>query len=134
MGVSQEYETPTLPGAAAAAHTPPPDDGEQQVAVDENATAQAMARAAAPPVPAAQAMAMGLSGHLFECSTNQPQGVGLKQAYCLRPVVISQGYLPADINKDAVRKYVMERLQRHIPLHKTVIVILSTRGDEEADA
>jgi len=126
--VSQEYETPRLPGAAAAG-TPPP-DGEQPVAADENATAQAMARAAAPPVPAG---GMGLTGHVFECSDKQPQSTGLKQAYCLRPVVISQGYLPAELNKDAVRKHVAERLQRHIPLHKTVVVVLSIRGEEEAD-
>merc|ERR1712194_377068 len=98
-----------------------PDGDEERVAADSNAAAQAMARAAAAPTPAG---AMGLTGHVFECSEKPPAHNGLKQAYCLRPAVVSQAYMPSDLSKDAVRKLVVERLHRHVPLHKTVVLLL----------
>merc|ERR1712080_557660 len=92
--------------------------------------AQAVASAAAAQAPAA---GTGLTGHRFELgeSFSSPEAAHLHVAHCLRPVVTALGRLPGGLSDTELRDRVVERYSRHLPLHRTMVVLVSNNGDAD---
>merc|ERR1712061_287857 len=91
------------------------------------AEARATAAMAAAAIPSSGGGA-GLTGHYF--TPQSPEGLeatGLQTTYYLRPAVASLAYLPAGLSDADVRVWLAERFHRHMPIHRTAVVLL-TKG------
>lgn len=112
------------PGSAEAAPAP---TGNAESEVDRAASeaASAVAVAAAAKTPDGR---LGLSGHFFEPSGMAPKAAGLQVMHCLRPAIATKAYLPSGLSDAEVRESILQKFHRHVPLHQTVVVLVSKKG------
>lgn len=119
------------PGGAAPPDDATPDGGAEpgegaEVPPTSNASpavAAQAAQAAAAPVPAG---GVGLTGHLFELpDVPDPRSAGLRLVHHLRPVIVGSSSLPTGLSDDAVIETVVQRFQNHVPMHRTMLILMT---------
>lgn len=92
--------------------------GDAEEAVDP---AKQVTEAAAAPEAAAK---KGLTGHFFDAKGVPLEAANLQVMHCLRPAVVSLARLQTGLPDDVACKQVVGRFTKHVPLHRTVLVLL----------
>jgi len=88
------------------------------------------AQAAAAPTPAG---GVGLTGHLFELpGIEDPRTLGLRTIHHLRPVIVALSCVASGMADDEASAYVVDRFRRHVPMHRTQLIMM-THDSNEAD-
>merc|ERR1712032_179341 len=114
--------------------TPIPEPGavteqEESTVVEETAppVVEGMSPAEAAKAAAARAKdgCVGLTGHVFELpNISDPRTVGLRMVHHLRPAIVARSCLPAGISDEEVCARVVERFKAHVPMHRTMLILL----------
>lgn len=112
--------------------SPVPSGDVENEADKTSEAAMAVAAAAAARIPDGK---LRLSGHTFETSAMgaAPQEAGLQVMHCLRPAIATKAYLPSNLSIAEVREKVLQKFHRHVPLHQTVVVLVSKGGAEDSE-
>merc|ERR1711972_731639 len=134
-----------MPHPAEATPTPaeaaPPGDGstpEPTLGTEGEARAvEGMSPAEAAKAAAAEGPktgSVGLTGHVFELpNVSDPRAVGLRMVHHLRPAIVALSSLPAGLNDEAVCERVVERFKSHVPMHRTMLIVLTHDSFLEPD-
>mmetsp|Transcript_80870 Transcript_80870/g.140488 ORF Transcript_80870/g.140488 Transcript_80870/m.140488 type:complete len:505 (-) Transcript_80870:73-1587(-) len=103
-----------------------PDVAEGEVAAEEagdKAKSVTAAEDAAAPAPTG---AVGPTGHVFKLpGVADPRAVGLRPVHHLRPALLATSSLPASLSNADICSTMVERFSKHIPLHRTAVVVLT---------
>lgn len=109
---SPEAAEPSEAGAAAAA-----------AAAEDVEKARSAAEAAAASAPAG---AVGPTGHVFKLpGVADPRVVGLRPVHHLRPALLATSSLPTNVSNAEICSLMVERFSKHVPLHRTAVVVLT---------
>lgn len=77
---------------------------------------------------------VGLTGHVFELpNIADPRTVGLRMVHHLRPAIVARSCLPVGISDDEVCARVVERFKAHVPMHRTMLILLTHDSTVEPD-
>merc|ERR1712232_896812 len=125
----------TTRGPGDAAEPTPAQEGEEREseprAVEGMPAAEA-ARAAAAEGP--KTGSVGLTGHVFELKgIADPRKVGLRLVHHLRPVIVALSGVPSGLNDEAVSEKVVDRFKAHVPMHRTMLILLTHDSTVEQD-
>jgi len=100
-----------------------PDEAEPVPASVQGMSAAQAAQAAAalPPVGG-----LGLTGHVFELpDVSDARSVGLRTIHHLRPAIVALACLPSGLRDDEVSGQVVERFMNHVPMGRTMLILLT---------
>jgi len=126
------------PSADAPPTTPPADGGEpgeetevRPPSANKGMSASDAAQAAAVLTPVG---GVGLTGHVFELpDVPDPRSVGLRTVHHLRPAIVALSCLPSGIHDDEVSARVVERFKRHVPMHRTMLILMTHDSTTEPE-
>lgn len=78
---------------------------------------------------------VGLTGHVFVLpNVSDPRTVGLRMVHHLRPAIVARSCLPAGLSDDEVSARVVARFKAHVPMHRTMLILLTHDSTVEPDA
>jgi hypothetical protein len=126
---------PAVRGPGELAEPTPAQDGEEREseprAVEVMSSAEA-ARAAAAEGP--KTGSVGLTGHVFELKDiADPRKVGLRVVHHLRPAIVALSGVPSGLNDEAVSETIVDRFKAHVPMHRTMFILLTHDSTVEPD-
>jgi len=115
---------PPLGGSPVPADAANPSEDAEPVPPSATGLSPAdAAQLAAAPTPMG---GVGLTGHFFELpDVPDPRLVGLRTVHHLRPVIVALSSLPSGLPDDGVIAQVTERFQRHVPMHRTMLILMT---------
>lgn len=106
-------------------------EAKLKAAAAEKAAAEVAAREVAAAAAAAAPAGTGLTGHFFGPGLSvSPDAAGLQTAYFLRPAVAATARVPDGLVEAEVRKYIVERYASHVPMHCTMVVLLTAASGD----
>lgn len=109
----------------------PSDEADPCPASSKGMSAADAAQAAAAPTPSG---GVGLTGHVFELpDVPEPRSVGLRMVHHLRPVIVALSCVPSSSNDDEVSGLAVERFKRHVPMHRTMLILMTHDGTVEPE-
>lgn len=117
------------PAGSLAPDAESPDEAETGPAsVQGMSPAQAaQAAAALPPVGG-----LGLTGHVFELpDVSDARSVGLRTIHHLRPAIVALGCYPSGLRDDEVSGQVVDRFANHVPMSRTMLILMTHDSDTE---
>jgi len=134
--VAQEGVVPTpnpIEGAEGGDEAPPAESSAQGAALASGARAKAartLVERAAEGTVGGQGI-VGPSTWFWEVAPGEPtpQQAGLPLTPLLRPVLTAHGRTPAGLEESAVESLLVGRFGRQVPMHRTVILLLSLQNE-----